>query len=260
MTRKSRARLDRDSRRIPRKDNIASVTVDHKNEQIIFTTNDMLVKQIHRDGPRLARSFDRLTKKQIAECSAVFGQVQGLVLRHLSRLGDDDFKATSARLLASASNSLVASIEVARHGYRRQYGVLARTFIETVATVIAFAIKESALQQFHAGRLDSNKCVTWAKAAVPPIGPLWGMLSREFVHIGKGHSAFEPPSLYTADDEALTFIINSLRGNVFFCMLWLTSSSRTKPIHRAIGNATDRSRRSTRRRRWLHGWSRFSNQ
>lgn len=143
------------------------------------------------------------------------------MLRHLPRLDDDDFKATSARLLSSASNSLVASIEVARHGYRRQYGVLARTFIETLATVVAFAIKENALQQFHEGKLDSNKCVTWAKAALPPIGQYWGMLSREFVHIGKSYSAFEPPLEYTAADEALPFILNSLRGNV--CLLHIVA-------------------------------------
>src|ERR1700733_12221201 len=157
MTRKSQSRLNRERRKIPRHDNIASVTVDHDRKKVIFTTSDMLVKQLHRDGPRVAESFDRLTKTDIEECSAVFGQVQGLLLRHLSRLDSADFKATATRLLFSASNSLVASIEVARHGYPRQYGAVARVLIETLATVIVLAIKKGALEEFHAGTLDSTK-------------------------------------------------------------------------------------------------------
>lgn len=86
MATKSQSRLDRDRHKILRHDNIASATVDHDRKQIIVTTNDMLVKQLHRDGPRVAKSFDRLTKTDIEECSAVFGQVQGLLFRHLPRL------------------------------------------------------------------------------------------------------------------------------------------------------------------------------
>jgi hypothetical protein len=190
--------------------------VDRDSEKIIFTTNDMLINQLHRDGPRVAKSFDRLTKNDIAECSAVFGQVQGLLLRHLPRLGDADFKATAARLLYGASNSLVASIEVARHGYRRQYGAIGRVLIETLATVIVIAVRANALEEFHLGTLSSTKCITWSKAALPPLGQYWGMLSNEFVHIGKGHSNFESPGRLCAEDnEALRFVISSVRGNVW---------------------------------------------
>jgi hypothetical protein len=215
MTKKSESRLNRDRRRIPKKDNVASVTIDHESKTLIFTTNDMLVKQLHRDGPRIARSFDRLIKKDIEACSAVFGQVQGLLLRHLPRMGDDDFKATTARLLFSASNALVASIEVARHGFHRQYGAVARVLIETLATVIVLATKEKALERFHAGKLRSTDCITPSKDVLPPLGQYWGMLSNEFVHVGKAHADFAAPSTYTEDDEALRFIVTSMRGNVW---------------------------------------------
>lgn len=215
MTKKSSSRLNRDRRRIPRKDNVASVTIDSENERIIFTTNDMLVKQIHRDGPRVAKSFDRLTKKDIEACSAVFGQVHGLLLRHLPRMEDDDFKATVSRLLFSASNALVASIEVARHGYPRQYGAVARVLIETLATVLVLTTKENALEKFHAGKLRSTDCITPSKEVLPPLGQYWGMLSNEFVHVGKSHAQFQGPSIYTSDSEALKFIVSSIRGNVW---------------------------------------------
>lgn len=200
---------------MPRKDNVATVTIDHENGQIVFTTNDMLVNQIHRDGPRVAKSFDRLTKKDIEACSAVYGQVLGLLARHLPRLEDDDFKATVARLLFSAANAFVASIEVARHGYPRQYGAVARVLVETLATVLVLTTKENALEKFHAGKLRSTDCITPSKDILPPLGKYWGMLSNEFVHVGKGHALFEGPKTYAPDSEALKFIVSSIRGNVW---------------------------------------------
>jgi hypothetical protein len=60
MTRKSRARLDRDQQGIPRQDKIAHVEVDRKSKTQFILTNDMLVNQIQREGLRIARSFDKL--------------------------------------------------------------------------------------------------------------------------------------------------------------------------------------------------------
>jgi hypothetical protein len=87
-----------------------------------------------------------------------------------------------------------ASIEVARHGYPRQYGAIARVLIETLATVIVIAVKAGALEVFHSGTLDSTKCITWSKAVLPPLGQYWGMLSNEFVHIGKTTQKSSPQS------------------------------------------------------------------
>jgi hypothetical protein len=217
MTQKSRARLNRDQQGIPRQDKIAHVEVDHNRKTRFILTNDMLVNQIQREGPRIARSFDKLTKSEIAECSKVFSSVQGILLRHLPRVGDNGSKSTSARLLSSAASSYIASIEVARHGFPRQYGALARMVVETVATVlvIALASRPEALEQFHSGKLKSTKCVTWASEALPILGPLWGMLSNEFVHIGLGHSTLEMPTKYSFNDEALGFITNSMMSTIW---------------------------------------------
>ena len=214
MTRRSQSRLRRDRQKIPKRANIAGVIVDDENKRVLFTTNDILVNQLQRDGPRVARSFDRLAKEHIVQCSAIFGQIQGLLLRQMTRMEETSFKATAARLLFNASNSYVASIEVARHGYPRQYGAVARMVIETLATVIVLAIKPKALEEFHADKLDLAKCVGWAKAALPLLPRFWGLLSNDFVHIGTCHSIIEPPSDYTEHDEALGFLITSLRGNV----------------------------------------------
>ncbi|PRZ45307.1 hypothetical protein [Tritonibacter scottomollicae] len=216
MTRKSDARLNRDRKGIPQKKKIAHTEIDHDKKVKFILTNDILVNQLKRDGPRVARSFDRLAKHEIAECSVLFSSVQGMLLRHLPHIDDNGFKATSARLLSSASNSYVASLEVARHGFPRQYGSLARMVVETLATVLALATNSEALEQFHSGKLASSKCVTWAKNTLPILPPLWRMLSNDFVHIGKGHSTLDMPKQYTSDDEALGFIMGSM-----MMMAWL---------------------------------------
>jgi hypothetical protein len=172
----------------------------------------MLLNQIHRDGPRIARSFDQLAKNDLDACSCVLGRVSGMLVNQLRRPYDNSFKATAARLLLNACHSYIASLEVARHGYPRQYGAVARMVVEAVATVIAIAIREGALEQFHAGTLESSKCITLAKKVLP-LGLVWGSLSNDFVHIGRNHALLERPLLYTRDHEAIGFLLTSIRCN-----------------------------------------------
>lgn len=210
MTRKSFGRIARDKKGIPKKNKIAKIVIDHERKTQFILTNDMLVNQLKRDGPRVAKSFDQLAKREIEECSKLVASVHGKLLRHLPSVDDEQFKPTAARLLSSAANSFVASIEVARHGFPRQYGSLARMVVETLATVLALATNPNALEQFHSGKLQSTKCVPWAKKTLPILPKLWGMLSNEFVHIGQAHANLEMPKKFSAEDEALGFILPSM--------------------------------------------------
>lgn len=215
MTRKSARRLDRDRRQIPHPDQIAAINFARDRGQLIVTKKNMLENQIYRDGPIIARSFDAVAKPHIKAASELYAMSAGMLMRHLPGIDDNGFKATASRLLLSASNTITASIEVGRHGFPRQSGVLARTVIETLATVIALTIKADALEQFYAGTLQSNKCVGWAKDVIEPIGHLYGWLSNQFVHIGTNHSSFESPSRYKIDDPSWFFVINSMKLNVW---------------------------------------------
>lgn len=118
-------------------------------------------------------------------------------------------------MLFSASNSYTAAIQAARHGYPRQFGMLSRSLIECLATTITLAIKDDALKLFHENKLPSNKCIGWAKTVFEPIGLYYGMLSNDFVHIGKTHSFFEPPAFYKNDDETIQFLRSMIRGNAW---------------------------------------------
>jgi hypothetical protein len=221
MAKRSQSRLNRDKQRILRPNNVSSINIDRENERIIFTTKDMLVNQIQRDGPIICKSFDRIMKQDIETCSEVFGQVSSMMMEHLPKIDDNGLKATSARLLSSAVNSYIASIEVARHGYPRQFGILARAVIEVLATIISLAIRDGALQEFHDGKLSSTKCIGWAKPVLPMIGEYWGMLSNEFVHVHKNHSIYDLPTSYAKNDERLEFVTNVLLANTW--MLYVVS-------------------------------------
>lgn len=214
MTKKSSDRKKRDAQSFPRREDVAAINIDRENKRVIFLKKNMLENQIYRDGPKIARSFDKLAKPIIKEVSPIFAVTQGMAIRHLPKLDDNGFKATASRLLLSATNSFIASIEVARHGYRRQFGMIARSLVEALATTVVLKIRPNAVNEFHEGKLPSTNCVGWAKAAFPPIGQYYGMLN-EFVHIGREHSFVEPLSLYTEDDAALPFILSTIKSNVW---------------------------------------------
>jgi hypothetical protein len=105
MTKKSLNRKRRDTNFIPKQEDVAAINVDHENNRFFFLKKDMLENQIYRDGPRIARSFDKIAKHHIKEVSAIFAATQGMILHHLPRLDDDGYQATSARLLASAARA-----------------------------------------------------------------------------------------------------------------------------------------------------------
>ncbi|WP_417211504.1 hypothetical protein [Antarctobacter sp.] len=195
--------------RLPNLETVAAFAV--VNETVVFVKKNILSNQIRRDGPKVAKSFDRLTKTEIAECSEVFARVQATLLGAIGSSKPESFESTFGRLMASALNSYLAAIEVARHGLKRQFGANARMAVEAAATALSVATEPTALDKFHDGKLSSTKCITYGKRSFPLIGELYGFLSNEFVHIGTAHSMLEFPSEYQRDDVALGLLVSMMK-------------------------------------------------
>ena len=193
---------------------MASISVSPELKRTIVVTKDVLVNQISRDGPLIAKSFDRLTNKDIQEISAVIADAMSLMFRY-SIVDSEEYKPTCARLLSSALSAFIASIEVARHGFRRPYGAMARNVMEALATVLHISMERDALTKFHAGRLQSTRSIAVAKRAIPPFGHAYGMFSEHFVHINRAHAALEPIVSYKAGEDPLAFILSTLRANAW---------------------------------------------
>lgn len=197
-------------RTLPREEDIAVILLDDESKKALLVTKDILVNQIHREGPAIAKSFDRLTENDVRAISAVLAEAMGVIFPHV--IADSEaYKPTSARLLASATTAFMASLEVARHGFRRPFGAMVRTILEMLATVLHISVELAALGQFNAGTLRSTRSVTVAGKVLPLFGRQYGMLSDRFVHINKSHAGLDPIVSYEKDDRALGFIVSSLR-------------------------------------------------
>jgi len=196
---------------IPAVDDVAWFEVDHQNKRQILIQKDMLIKQLTRDGPIIAASFDKLASETLCQCSELTARSYGALLAKLPCVDDEGFEATSSRLIATAINNFTASVEVARHGYPLQYGTLVRGIHETLAVVLVLATEKMALEDFHGGKLKSTKCITKAKQILPHVGQMWAWYSDFFVHIGAQHASLDPPKVWVKNDAALRFITQSMR-------------------------------------------------
>ncbi|ROP84604.1 hypothetical protein EDC65_3959 [Stella humosa] len=190
--------------------NVSSFRVDNESKRAIIVTKDILINQIHRDGPVISRSFDRVAESDLKSASLLISQSVGLSYHHVKR-ESKDHRSACAGLLMSTISTFMASIEVARHGYRRPYGAVARGILETLATILHISIEPGALKKFNDGTLSSS--ISIAKKIIPPLGQLYGLFSNEFVHVSKDHAAFEPITLYVAGQEDTSFILSSIKTN-----------------------------------------------
>jgi hypothetical protein len=238
MTKGSQSRVKRRRAKLPPEHKVAFFKIDHEDKKFIVVSKDYLINQLRRDGPKIARSFDRLTKDDLTATGELLAKVSGMLRRDLRRLNDDDIQAVSARLLANAMSSFIASVEVARHGFRRQYGSLARPLVEALTTILYLQLEEDGLDIFLAGKLNSTKTISKAKAVLPPIGWLYGLLSNEFVHIGPNHAKFEPVFEYKEVDEALKFIGAMMRGNAWLIYVVAELVFHNEVEHPSIGAVT----------------------
>jgi hypothetical protein len=206
----------------PRLRDAAAFFADPDSGEVNFYNRHLLINQLQREAPRIAESFDQLVRQDFILISHVVAETAAIVHPELVRsLGDEGLRPTCLRLLVSALDSFCAAVQLAGSGYRRQYGVLSRHVVETLATVLHLLSDPVALEQFEAGQLKSSKSITVAKQVLPHFGNLYGMLSRTFVHIGRMHAAFEPLIAYSEDDQALEYILLDLKHSVW--LLYVTA-------------------------------------
>lgn len=202
---------------LPDPERISRIYLDDRMKKMVVISKDMLLNQITRDGPKIAASFDNLAMPHLKEISALFSESVSILFPHYSGTDfkDESFRTTCARLLGTAGSSYIASIELARHGYRRQYGAMVRSSVETLCTVLHILQHKDGLRKFYKNELQSTKTIASAKNALPPFGYLYGFLSKYFVHINADHALIDPISPYKEDDEAISFIIPSMRAIVW---------------------------------------------
>ena len=95
-------------------------------------------------------------------------------------------------------------------------GIVARNALEIIATVLHLGIRPLDLGRFLNGDLESSKTISSAKMVLPPFGGMYGLLSNEFVHLGK---LYTEPQLYrpykSRKDEGLDTALSILKTTVW---------------------------------------------
>ncbi|MBU0620928.1 MAG: hypothetical protein KJ795_03675 [Gammaproteobacteria bacterium] len=187
--------------------------LDHQEKLLVVFTEDMLLNQLRRDGPKIEASFDRLCEKDLIELSAFLSRTCSLLYTGLkvAMRREDELRIACAQLLLNSSNSFGVAVAVLRMGYVLQPGIVIRSMLEAVSTSLHLLQKPGDLQSYQNHTLQSPKTMAAAKKALPPFGQLYGYFSDNFAHIGQLHKSVTPVREYTERHAALDVNLGFLR-------------------------------------------------
>jgi hypothetical protein len=192
---------------------VVSAMMDREAKKLYVFTDDMLINQLRRDGPRIEASFDALCADDLAELSALLSRANGLFFSGLSvgMKEEDDVRVACSQLLLNAANSFAAAVAVLRMGYVLQPGIILRSLLEAVSTTLHLLQNPKDLDAYKNHTLQSPKTIAAAKKALPPFGLLYGNFSDNFAHIGHLHKSITPIREYTEKHEAVEVNLSLLR-------------------------------------------------
>ncbi|MBF6022799.1 hypothetical protein [Lysobacter niastensis] len=196
-----------------------AIVIDNKNQQIIEVRKTVLVNQITRDADRIGRSFDAIHGDDLNKISEQFALCVALLTSGLIKADqeEDELRIACCELLSNALNSLAAATHLVRSGFILQPGIILRSCIESLAVVLHLVQNRSDFESYRNHTFDSTRAITSAKRVFEPFGRIYGMLSKEFTHIGKMHKQVTPIREYSQHDEALTANLQFVAAGVWMC-------------------------------------------
>jgi hypothetical protein len=193
------------------------------NASLIILSDSMLMNRVQREAQAVATSFDLIAREAVAHIEEMYGLVTVLVYMGLKELIDpgDDLRRICAIVLTNALKSLTAAFALVRTGWRLQPNSCLRNGIEAASVVLHLIQHPEDLEKFRSGRLDSTKTIKAAKVAIPVIGPLYGILNEEFVHVGKPFMHIQNGNLYTESEPEMWQNLAGVAG--FALMLYIVT-------------------------------------
>lgn len=168
-------------------------------EKIVIYSGPMLMNRVDREARVTAESFDSIAGKAIAHLEQMYSRC-AILLHSVQQTPLEEPNKTYAAVLTNALKSLTAAFALLRTGWRLQPYSCVRNGMEATSVVVHLVAHPSDLQKFKDGKLDVPKTLKAAKIAVPPIGKLYGMLSEEFVHVGKPFWHPQKGNVYAASE------------------------------------------------------------
>jgi hypothetical protein len=144
----------------------------------------MLMNRVEREARVIAESFDNIASEAVTHLENMYSRA-GILVYSAHQVPIDEPHKTFVTVLTNALKSLTAAFALLRTGWRLQPYLCLRNGMEATSVVIHLIAHPDDLQKFKDGKLDVPKTLKTAKAAIPPIGRLYGILTEQFVHVGK---------------------------------------------------------------------------
>lgn len=181
----------------------------------------MLMNRVEREGRVVGQSFDAISGEAVAHLEVMYGRVAALLYVGLknAKASGDELRHTCAIVLTNALKSLTAAFTLLRTGWRLQPYLCLRNGMEATSVVIHLLQRPDDLEKFKEGRLESPKTLKSAKTAIPPIGHMYGILSEEFVHVGKPFLHVQKGNVYTESEWEMWQCLASVSGFAFMLFL-----------------------------------------
>ena len=186
-----------------------------------MVSQSMLMNRVEREARVVAHSFDAISGEAVAHLELMYGRVAALLYVGLqgAKASGDDLRHTCAIVLTNALKSLTAAFTLLRTGWRLQPYLCLRNGMEATSVVIHLLQQPDDLERFKDGRLESPKTIKSAKAAIPPIGQMYGILSEEFVHVGKPFRHVQKGNVYAESEWEMWQGLASIAGFAFILYL-----------------------------------------
>lgn len=194
-----------------------AVVIDAVNGRLFEIRNTVLINQISRDADTIAKSFDELHSESLKAISTQFAHCMGLLTSGMIKATqeEDELRVACGELLSNSLNSIAAATYLLRGGFVLQPGPVIRSCIESLAVVLHLLQFRDDLKLHRAHKFQSTRAVASAKKVFPPFGRIYGLLSKEFTHIGQLHKQVTPIREYTADYEPLDLNIQFITSAVW---------------------------------------------
>jgi len=174
------------------------------NTLLVFSKN-ILVNQLKIAAPTIEKSFDSLCDPDVQELSEFLSETLALLLsgHRAASNRNRELHRICAELLMNAGNSFCAALTLLRTGYVLQPGIVLRSLMESVSTMLHLVQFPKDIVAYKNDALKSPKTISSAKKLLPPFGGLYGFYSENFTHISRLHRSVEPVRAYESRDEGL---------------------------------------------------------
>lgn len=205
---------------------VAGLYFDEKRKRFFTIKKSATVNQLRREIPKINESFDRFFSKDIYKISSEKSRI-AQILFSLSYVNLDNPEYLSSAqqvclpILLNAYDSILAALEVLRNGHRLQPGILIRSTLESLTTVLYLFQLPEDIPRFRIGQLDSTKTINKAKEIIPLLGPLWGFFSEQFAHLGEPHRNMNPLLPFVERDRTTLLNLEFIRVSV--ALLYITT-------------------------------------